>query len=191
MDNREAILSEALHLFYVRGYDAVGAQEIVDAAGVTKPTLYYYFGSKKGLLETLLSTRCQELEEELKTAAEGGKDLPSVLYQIARGYFDFACRNREFYLFMLGLFYSGRESDGYQAVNPLIERYYQQIVGIFEKFSHQLGNMRGRQREFAVGFIGVMDHHFLMVSHSCQGEVEISDEQTRQIVNQFMYGIYS
>jgi len=36
-----------------------------------------------------------------------------------------------------------------------------------------------------------MDHHFLMVSHSCQGEVEISDEQTRQIVNQFMYGIYS
>ena len=85
MDNREAILSEALHLFYVRGYDAVGVQEIVDAAGVTKPTLYYYFGSKKGLLETLLSTRCQELEEELKTAAEGGKDLPSVLYQIARG----------------------------------------------------------------------------------------------------------
>ena len=53
MDNREAILSEALHLFYVRGYDAVGVQEIVDAAGVTKPTLYYYFGSKKGLLETL------------------------------------------------------------------------------------------------------------------------------------------
>ncbi len=128
MDNREAILSEALHLFYVRGYDAVGVQEIVDAAGVTKPTLYYYFGSKKGLLETLLSTRCQELEEELKRAAEGGKDLPSVLYQIARGYFDFACRNREFYLFMLGLFYSGRESDGYQAVNPLIERYYQQMV---------------------------------------------------------------
>ena len=53
MDNREAILSEALHLFYVRGYDAVGVQEIVDAAGVTKPTLYYYFGSKKGLLESL------------------------------------------------------------------------------------------------------------------------------------------
>lgn len=34
MDNREAILNAALHLFYARGYDAVGVQEIVDSAGV-------------------------------------------------------------------------------------------------------------------------------------------------------------
>ncbi|HIZ64719.1 MAG TPA: TetR family transcriptional regulator, partial [Candidatus Blautia pullicola] len=45
LDNRELILNAALDLFYARGYDAVGVQEIVDRAGVTKPTLYYYFGS--------------------------------------------------------------------------------------------------------------------------------------------------
>ena len=56
-------------------------------------------GARKGFWKIFLSTRCQELEEELKTAAEGGKDLPSVLYQIARGYFDFACRNREFFFY--------------------------------------------------------------------------------------------
>ena len=50
LDNRELILNAALDLFYARGYDAVGVQEIVDRAGVTKPTLYYYFGSKLGLL---------------------------------------------------------------------------------------------------------------------------------------------
>ena len=50
MDNRQAILDSALTLFYEKGYDAVGVQQIVDAAGVTKPTLYYYFGSKQGLL---------------------------------------------------------------------------------------------------------------------------------------------
>ena len=31
----------------MKGYDAVGVQEIVDTAGITKPTLYYYFGSKR------------------------------------------------------------------------------------------------------------------------------------------------
>ena len=46
MDNRAEILNAALDLFHARGYDAVGVQEIVDRAGVTKPTLYYYFGSK-------------------------------------------------------------------------------------------------------------------------------------------------
>ena len=55
MDNRERILQCALELFYAKGYDAVGVQEIAQKAGITKPTLYYYFGSKYGLLETLLT----------------------------------------------------------------------------------------------------------------------------------------
>ena len=54
MENKENLLTCARDLFYARGYDAVGIQEIVDAAGVTKPTMYYYFGSKQGLLEELM-----------------------------------------------------------------------------------------------------------------------------------------
>ena len=54
MDNKELILKSALDLFYAKGYDAVGVQEIVDKAGISKPTLYYYFGSKLGLLQNLL-----------------------------------------------------------------------------------------------------------------------------------------
>ena len=50
MDNRERILQCALELFYAKGYDAVGVQEIAQKAGITKPTLYYYFGSKYGLI---------------------------------------------------------------------------------------------------------------------------------------------
>ena len=65
MENREKLLSCALDLFYARGYDAVGIQEIVDAAGVTKPTMYYYFGSKKGLLEDLIQGIFNDLMEEL------------------------------------------------------------------------------------------------------------------------------
>ena len=62
MDNRAEILNAALDLFHARGYDAVGVQEIVERAGVTKPTLYYYFGSKLGLLKSLLETGYQILE---------------------------------------------------------------------------------------------------------------------------------
>ena len=57
MDNREQILETALDLFYTRGYDAVGVQEIAEKSGVTNPTLYYYFKSKYGLLEQLLDSR--------------------------------------------------------------------------------------------------------------------------------------
>ena len=46
MENKERILECALELFYAKGYDAVGVQEIAERSGITKPTLYYYFGSK-------------------------------------------------------------------------------------------------------------------------------------------------
>ena len=69
MDNKEKILQCALELFYARGYDAVGVQEIAETAGVTKPTLYYYFGSKKGLLETLLETEYAVLRQALESAS--------------------------------------------------------------------------------------------------------------------------
>jgi len=48
-DVRERLLAEALRLFTSRGYAATTVREIVEAAGVTKPVLYYYFGSKEGL----------------------------------------------------------------------------------------------------------------------------------------------
>ena len=66
MDNKEKILESALDLFYSKGYDAVGVQEIVERSGITKPTLYHYFGSKYGLLEHLVRNYYGKFEEKLE-----------------------------------------------------------------------------------------------------------------------------
>ena len=66
MDNRQLIMEKALELFCARGYDAVGVQEIAEQSGITKPTLYYYFGSKQGLMETILEENSRILEEMLE-----------------------------------------------------------------------------------------------------------------------------
>ena len=87
MDNRERILQCALELFYAKGYDAVGVQEIAQKAGITKPTLYYYFGSKYGLLETLLTKHFTVLNEELERASFYEGDVGATLYNIASAFF--------------------------------------------------------------------------------------------------------
>ena len=51
---REALIREALTLFTTKGYAATSVREIVEAAGVTKPVLYYYFGNKEGLYLELI-----------------------------------------------------------------------------------------------------------------------------------------
>ena len=193
MDNREVILKTALKLFCARGYDAVGVQEIVDQAGITKPTLYYYFGSKQGLLEEILHSNSAILEELLQKAVEIPGEVPEVLYRVARTYFDFAGAHRQFYLFMLSQFYAGRETEGFRAVYPLIQKYYQMVVRIFEDSADRLGNMRGRQEQFAVSFLGILDSHMMMLGRDIREEepLVMTDQKTYEIVHQFLHGIYS
>jgi TetR/AcrR family transcriptional regulator len=57
----------AARLFAERGYDATSVREIVEASGVTKPTLYYHFGSKQGLAEALLTRPMTLFIESLRT----------------------------------------------------------------------------------------------------------------------------
>ena len=51
---RERLLCEAADLFSRKGYAATSVGEIVAAAGVTKPVLYYHFESKEGLYLRLM-----------------------------------------------------------------------------------------------------------------------------------------
>ena len=162
MDNRERILQCALELFYAKGYDAVGVQEIAQKAGITKPTLYYYFGSKYGLLETLLTKHFTVLNEELERASFYEGDVGATLYNIASAFLDYAMRNYKVYALLMAMFYSAKENEAYRAVKPLVKKFYSQIVHFFDTAEHELGNMNGRQEQFAIGFIGLINHYILL-----------------------------
>jgi AcrR family transcriptional regulator len=51
---RQRLLSCATQLFTQKGYTATTVREIVGAAGVTKPVLYYYFRNKEGIYLELI-----------------------------------------------------------------------------------------------------------------------------------------
>lgn len=60
---RQRVLDAATGLFTAKGYAATTVREIVAEAGVTKPVLYYYFGSKEGIYLELLRGPFQQFEE--------------------------------------------------------------------------------------------------------------------------------
>lgn len=71
MGVREDILSQATKLFANQGFAKTSVREIVEAAGVTKPTLYYYFGSKGGLFEVLVTERLGQAASDLQGILQG------------------------------------------------------------------------------------------------------------------------
>ncbi len=51
---KEKLMMAALGLFTEKGFAGASTREVVERAGVTKPTLYYYFPSKEDLYRVLI-----------------------------------------------------------------------------------------------------------------------------------------
>jgi len=68
---RQRLLQAAAEIFDRKGYASASVREVVEHAGVTKPVLYYYFGSKQGLLLAILETGARDLA--LAVAAAGAR----------------------------------------------------------------------------------------------------------------------
>ncbi len=66
----------ATGLFYRRGIRAVGVDEIVFEAGVTKPTLYRNYASKDDLVSVCLSAKVSEAEARMDAIAARLPDDP-------------------------------------------------------------------------------------------------------------------
>jgi AcrR family transcriptional regulator len=188
MDNRSALLETALCLFAARGYDAVGVQEIVDETGITKPTLYHFFGSKRGLLEALLESYFTQLNAQLTVAAQYSGDLPLTLINICTAYFEFARRYPAFYRLQLALWFAPKDSEGYQSVERYNQQQFEIIEQVFLKAVTQHGNMRGRQRAYATTWIGMIN---TFAGLALNGYTSLDDRLVEQAVNQFQHGIYS
>lgn len=62
---RDRLLDAALRLFARKGFESASVREIVKAAEVTRPTLYYYFGSKEGLYLELVEHLCATVEDSI------------------------------------------------------------------------------------------------------------------------------
>lgn len=66
----ERLFQVALKAFAEHGYAEVSVDEIVKAAGTTKPMLYYYFGKKQGLYQRIAEEAFQRLRAGYARAAD-------------------------------------------------------------------------------------------------------------------------
>ncbi len=94
-DRRQQILNAALKRFAEQGYAGASIQEIVDAAHMTKPTLYYYFHNKADLYRALVEWAYDQRYRLMQEAAARGRGLGAQLTEICAVLFEFIRDHRE------------------------------------------------------------------------------------------------
>ena len=188
MDTREHLQKTALRLFSMRGYDGVGVQEIVDSAGVTKPSLYHHFGSKRGLLEALLKQEGGLFIETIETASAYDGDLSHTLERVLDAAVDFAEGAPDFYRFWLSLLFCPPQHEAFPLAESLFTRQRAPLEEMFRRAAEDHGNMKDRQVRYAYVFIGLIN---AVVAARINGEERLDAAQRRDILHQFSHGIYS
>jgi AcrR family transcriptional regulator len=89
---RQALLDAARALFTERGFAAVGTEEIVDAAGVTRGALYHQFANKRDLFLAVYEQVERETVERVASAALAGGEDPWDVARIGWQTFLDVCR---------------------------------------------------------------------------------------------------
>lgn len=187
-DTRTLLLEHGCRLFSRRGYDAVGVQELVDAVGVTKPSLYHWFGHKRGLLAAIAQHYGRPLRAVLGTAADYRGDLPLTLDHLALALVHFARQEPDFYRLLLSLWFAPPENEARAEFLPLVGDISMRVVAVFESAHVQHGNMKGRHQAYGTAFLGLV--HTMVGLELGGGEV-LDDHEIRRMVGWFQHGIYS
>jgi AcrR family transcriptional regulator len=86
---RSAILEAATMVFAQRGFENTDVQDVADAAGVGKGTVYRYFGNKCELFRATADNGMRQLESHFLVAIDGVTDPVEMMHRGAAAYAEF------------------------------------------------------------------------------------------------------
>jgi AcrR family transcriptional regulator len=129
----DRILRTALGLFSTKGYDATSVREICEAAGITKPTLYHFFGSKDGVYRALVEGALSAFEREVERSVRAPGTAVERLRRVATGHFGTAERERETVRFLFALVHSPPSAAPPTDFPQFYERLVALVAGVVEE----------------------------------------------------------
>jgi len=138
LSSQDRILKFSLDLFSSKGYDAASVREICEAAEITKPTLYHFFGSKEGVYRALVDGALEDFRRSMIERLAVPGNIEQRLKLVAWGYFEKAISQRQLARFMYSLIYNPPSS----APKTDFLRFYEEIVGLINRAVEE-GVMRG------------------------------------------------
>jgi len=193
---KQNILDSALVLFSAKGYEGVAVSELTKAAGITKPTLYYYFGSKEGLFDSVCRVNYDRLNKIVADSAvyqsnpeNYYEDIYKTLNNVVFAYFSFASENETFYRLTMANLYMPFSSSVYKVVKKYHFKQYEIVGKMFQNMASTHSNLQGKNNRLTWSFIGAINT-YIGLTFNGVSERESKEDTVKECIRQFMHGIY-
>jgi AcrR family transcriptional regulator len=185
---RRQILRAALRHFADGGYAATSVQQIVGAAKVSKPALYYHFRDKAALFQALVHEAHDERYRLLCEAAQQAADIRGQLEGILTVLFEYFRQHRELMRISFAtMFAAPGEVPAGLCYADKCERNFEFVHALI-KSAQKNGQLDKRfdSQEMAFGFYGLVN--FYLVSHLVMRDCRPDKQTARRIVDLFLTG---
>ena len=151
---REAILSAAIRVFAEQGYAGASTRAICQAAGITKPVLYYHFCGKEHLFTELLIDCFGHYRKLLLRASQVQGSVEERLANILWTDYQDARKNPQRVRFMLRMFFSPEEKHPHFDFIRELESQRKLITSVFRE-AIQDGYLKGSPKELATAMMSL------------------------------------
>lgn len=188
-DTEWRLLDTALTLFAEKGYEAASVREIIEAAGVTRPVLYYYCKDKEDLYQRLVHWKHDEAYQQLAEIIQQTVGCENRLRAIIRGSFAFCANDPRVARLMfqthfgptiprISEFMASKAHDRFMLIYHVIEE------GI--KNNELTGGDAGA---VTLLFCCIMDQHINVLSRLPEPMKRLTSEFADQLVTAFLGGV--
>ncbi|MFZ1377011.1 MAG: TetR/AcrR family transcriptional regulator [Geothrix sp.] len=191
-DLKARLLLSALSHFAAKGYDGVQVKEVAEEAGVSKPTLYYHFGSKEGLFRQLclvslasMAVRIQAMVEPyLGAPIQGRPALEAACLELCRAYLGLLLESQEFTGFILRSIAVPSPDSSFRDLMPLVEKGLSPL-GLF--MHHAFGASLELARKEVLLFTSLVGS--LIEEKLRDPQYQITDEEIRWVSQRWLHGV--
>ncbi len=161
-------------------------REIIEAAGVTRPVLYYYFQNKADLFCYLVETQFERAFVSMDAILSRIQGCRDRLKALIRNEFASAEQSPEIVRFLLRYFFAPPEEAMRLDSRQLAQARFGRIVRVMDEGLASGELAGGDPGALALAFSGLMDMHVMSKGHN--PEVSLDAELGDALVELFMAG---
>lgn len=187
-NNKEIIFREAARLFSEKGFERTSMRMIAEAAGVSKPAIYYYFSNKDSLFEQLLDIAMSHVQDTADTVSNSELNAVEKLELIAVHRFELLNNHPEISRFMFDMATGNMRNRFMKHLEEKNKKYMETLLRIINDGQEQ-GLIKSGIDPIVATFMLVGGLNVYMMVHIKAGIGELTAEKAREFVTTLLNGI--